>query len=278
MKKSIVIGLGMSLCLSFTAYAGEWKQDDNGWWWQNDDGTYPTNTWQWLDGNKDGISECYYFGNDGYLLVDTQIDGYIVDGNGAWVENGNIQTQQEQRNESQQTVDNGRLVDFSQWFYTDLQYFMKAREALDTDNYNDYWYCTNPDNSMSKYDEYYDIYPSVWNHGMNTSTDYYVYYDKEGDCPIVRIKGAPQAFITGLEDGKLYSVGEIESIIRETGAQNIQTENHDFLQGAPNLNGVGHTTWLSRWDHLTFEWNGLHYKYIVADGASDSYDMIVTKK
>ena len=38
------------------AYAGQWMQDGNGWWWQNDDGSYPTAKWQWIDGDADGIS------------------------------------------------------------------------------------------------------------------------------------------------------------------------------------------------------------------------------
>ena len=34
--------------------AAEWKHDSKGWWWQNDDGSYPAASWQWLDGNHDG--------------------------------------------------------------------------------------------------------------------------------------------------------------------------------------------------------------------------------
>ena len=64
-----------------------------GWWWQNDDGSWPANSWQWLDGNKDGVSEFYYFGKDGYLLVNTTTpDGYKVNADGAWTDNGVIQT------------------------------------------------------------------------------------------------------------------------------------------------------------------------------------------
>ena len=39
------------------AYAGQWMQDGNGWWWQNDNGSYPAFTWAWCDGNHDGIGE-----------------------------------------------------------------------------------------------------------------------------------------------------------------------------------------------------------------------------
>ena len=61
----------MTVGMATTAMAAQWKQDAKGWWWQNDDGTYPTNCWKWLDGNKDGIAECYYFDNVGYMAAGT---------------------------------------------------------------------------------------------------------------------------------------------------------------------------------------------------------------
>lgn len=81
---------GLSVLTSMTAFAGEWKQDATGWWWQNDDGSYPVSTWQWLDGNKDGLSESYYFNEAGYLVTNTTIDGYTVNADGAWTINGEV--------------------------------------------------------------------------------------------------------------------------------------------------------------------------------------------
>lgn len=50
--------------------------------------------WQWLDRNGDGIAECYYFDQTGNMLVNTTTpDGYQVNTDGAWVQNGVIQTQ-----------------------------------------------------------------------------------------------------------------------------------------------------------------------------------------
>lgn len=93
-KGLVIAGLvaGLSVLTSMTAFAGEWKQDSNGWWWQNDDGSYPVSTWQWIDGNKDGLSESYYFNEAGYLVTNTTIDGYTVNADGAWTINGQIQT------------------------------------------------------------------------------------------------------------------------------------------------------------------------------------------
>ena len=44
MRKTIVLGAltaAMTLSLGMTAFAAQWQQDDFGWWWQNDDGSYP---------------------------------------------------------------------------------------------------------------------------------------------------------------------------------------------------------------------------------------------
>lgn len=78
--------------LSVSNYVYGWQHDTKGWWWKNDDGSsYPVNCWRWLDGNKDGVAECYYFGNDGYMLVGTTTpDGYLVNTDGAWVETNGV--------------------------------------------------------------------------------------------------------------------------------------------------------------------------------------------
>lgn len=87
--------------LMVTPVFAAWQSDSNGWWWQNADGSYPTSSWQWLDGNGDGVAESYYFNDKGYALMNTTTpDGYTVDGNGAWVQNGVVQTQNVSTNTS----------------------------------------------------------------------------------------------------------------------------------------------------------------------------------
>lgn len=69
-----------SIILSMTSFAAEWKQDNSGWWYQNDDGSYPTNTWKEIDGKQ------YYFDNNGYILTNTTTpDGQKVDASGALI-------------------------------------------------------------------------------------------------------------------------------------------------------------------------------------------------
>jgi len=78
----LLLTLLISMTMSVTAFAGVWKTGEganqNRWWYDNEDGTYVQNGWQWLDGNQDGIAECYYF------------DG--VNENGAWISASGVET------------------------------------------------------------------------------------------------------------------------------------------------------------------------------------------
>lgn len=83
----------LSVLLSAPAFAAEWKQDQNGWWYQRENGSYPVSTWEWIDGDGNGIEECYYFDENGYLLTSAVTpDGYEVNENGAWISDGTVQT------------------------------------------------------------------------------------------------------------------------------------------------------------------------------------------
>ena len=98
MRKRMMAGIlavVMVLATSITAFAGTWKQDAKGWQWDYGNGTKAANKWEWCDGNGDGIAECYYFDNNGYCLINTTTpDGYPVNGNGAWTEDGVVQTKE----------------------------------------------------------------------------------------------------------------------------------------------------------------------------------------
>ena len=72
-----------------TVFAGEWRtaagQKGTRWRYEKEGGAYAANGWVWLDGNRDGIWERYYFDDDGWLLTDTVTpDGYRVNRDGAW--------------------------------------------------------------------------------------------------------------------------------------------------------------------------------------------------
>ena len=114
MKKFIglVAVAAFSSIMVSSAWAGTWKQNNVGWWFDNGNGTYPASTWQWIDGNNDGIAECYYFDRAGYMLANTSTpDGYQVNASGAWVQNGAVQTKNLRAN-SQTTSSRPKLVLF----------------------------------------------------------------------------------------------------------------------------------------------------------------------
>lgn len=42
--------IGVTLFSGISAFAGEWKQNATGWWYQNEDGTNPASSWKNIDG------------------------------------------------------------------------------------------------------------------------------------------------------------------------------------------------------------------------------------
>lgn len=69
MKKRILMAgliLAMTISASMTSFAG-WKSDDNGWWYEYDDGRYPANSMSFIDGNY------YIFDSNGYMLTGWQV-------------------------------------------------------------------------------------------------------------------------------------------------------------------------------------------------------------
>ncbi len=92
--KIVLLTAAMALAMNSAAFAAGWQNDGKGWRWQNDDGSNPSSTWQWIDGNYDHVAECYYFDENGYCLQNTTTpDGYEVNADGAWVADGAVQTQ-----------------------------------------------------------------------------------------------------------------------------------------------------------------------------------------
>ena len=78
---TMVLAAGLALSASFCSFAGEWKQDAKGWFYQNTDGSYLSDGWYWVGGRS------YYFNSQGYCLTSaTTPDGYTVDESGAWTE------------------------------------------------------------------------------------------------------------------------------------------------------------------------------------------------
>ena len=79
----LIITTLMTLSTSLSAFAGSWEEDAKGWWYKNDDGSYPRSTWF----TYPTTGKQYYFNENGYLLIDTTTpDGYKVGSDGAYLE------------------------------------------------------------------------------------------------------------------------------------------------------------------------------------------------
>ena len=92
---SFLMAVVMTMAMTLTAFAAGWQKNDVGWWYATNDAgtTWYANEWQWIDGNGDGIAECYDFDANGYMYANTTTpDGYTVNADGAWTENGVVQT------------------------------------------------------------------------------------------------------------------------------------------------------------------------------------------
>lgn len=65
MKKiSVILAImAISLTTSLPTFAGEWKENATGYWYQNDDGSNPAASWQNING------KWYYFKSNGYMNV-----------------------------------------------------------------------------------------------------------------------------------------------------------------------------------------------------------------
>jgi len=70
--KLMIVTAMATVTMSITAFAGQWRQDTTGWWYQNDDMSYPTNVLKQIDG------PWYYFDGTGYMKTgDLQLsDGW----------------------------------------------------------------------------------------------------------------------------------------------------------------------------------------------------------
>lgn len=100
MKKhilTVLLAAALACVMAVPAMAGIWTITAGGRWRYDvygrgtEDGMLK-NQWAWLDGNSDGVSECYYFDADGYMAADTEVDGYTVNASGQWTVDGVVQT------------------------------------------------------------------------------------------------------------------------------------------------------------------------------------------
>ena len=65
---ALAMATAMAAGSATTAFAGQWKQDATGYWW-DENGSYPKNEWKWLDGYVDITRD-----QESYIPVDFLCD------------------------------------------------------------------------------------------------------------------------------------------------------------------------------------------------------------
>ena len=136
-KKLIALSaLTLSLIMVVPVFADNpvgWQKNETGWWYGTNAAgtTWYHDGWQWIDGNKDGISECYYFAPNGYIVTNGKTpDGYDVNADGQWTINGVVQTIGAAAAQAAGTTNTNRpsskeILDYLYRGRTDTQYFGK---------------------------------------------------------------------------------------------------------------------------------------------------------
>ena len=77
--KVLIVTAIITMAMSLTAFAGEWRQDSVGWWYQNDDGSYPQNAWLQDNG------KWYHFDDKGYMQtgwIEESYEHYYLNADG----------------------------------------------------------------------------------------------------------------------------------------------------------------------------------------------------
>lgn len=83
MKKLTKATAGVLVAVSVLALnpigaSAEWKQDNRGWWYSEDD--------SWATGWRSISGKWYYFDTDGYMVKNKDIKGWYLDDNGVGTE------------------------------------------------------------------------------------------------------------------------------------------------------------------------------------------------
>ena len=105
----------MIVLLPVMSQAGTWKKNSTGWWWQEDNGSWPANQWKYIHGTW------YAFEGNGYMRTGWYWDGrswYYLTGSGAmaegWASVGGTWYYLQPGNGAMQT---GWVKDGTTWYY-----------------------------------------------------------------------------------------------------------------------------------------------------------------
>lgn len=240
----------MALCLMapITSFAGEWQQSNKGYWYVNDDGSFIKGQWAWIDGNNDGLAECYYFNENGYLEANTVVDGYEVNSDGAWIVNGVIQRKgsnitQDNTNSTSNRNSNDKPIDSTYDSKSGLKKYKNGYYYgfMDANNnvvipYNPNWIFVQrffEDYAYVKYTENYDDYIYDF---INTSGEPVLRFTSTNESLQICRFVANKYGLLGYSSGNNPDVGFIFLTISFDGVKN-----YNYEQFKDSWSGMQHT-------------------------------------
>ncbi len=87
--KSLFLVAFFACLMANATFAYGWRVNQFGIMFERKDGTFPKETWEWIDGDNSGNAYRYYFDANGFRLEDTITPDYeIVDDQGRWLDDG----------------------------------------------------------------------------------------------------------------------------------------------------------------------------------------------
>ncbi len=203
----LLLGALLSLVLAVAAFAGDWIEDSNGWWYLKDDGSYPAGVmtvidgkwyafnsygymisdqwvkadgdWYYMTGSgamaKDQWIGDYYVGGDGIMVTNSWIGSYYVGADGKWIPN--YGQEQESSSSSSSGIPN-------EYYTIDGNWDNRQQSGFRDDYRVDCWIELNND----------DPYMATMNFGLytTTGTGYSLYDDNNpngDDLAIATVDG-----------------------------------------------------------------------------------------
>lgn len=226
MKKLITIFLAAMISLIFSGmtFAGTWKSggelNQDKWWYEYDDGTYPTSGWHWINEGEGNVAKCYYFDSNGWLYTSTTTpDGYTVNQNGEWVVDGVVQVQLHADKDKRDGINNNIENAFNLFSGGESEYPTEENDE-DVEEVLKPWYVTytifNSDRYVDKYitlgcDKGCFIYYTVGTNPSDPTPSDKKYVEKGRDgvrygSPCIKPGQKVKAVSYRLSDGKMSGV------------------------------------------------------------------------
>ena len=188
------------------------------------------------------------------MAANTTVDGYTVDENGCWTVNGQIQTKK--------NVDRVQFVDLSSYFNTDLHTFVKQLGYSEENLAN---HIAMSEHTLDSHTFLYGGGLTYTDHDPNTDYVFVFLKDENGNISNQMsfiATGNLKELITGLTKEE-YTASELEEIVRQAGATNIQKTEKAEKEMVMGLSDGGFVPTdnyrMSYYTKLEFDYNGYHY-------------------